>query len=243
MSKDQKVPFYVISLLISDIFNFIGRPQAMTETVLSSDTTTLIFYFGIVSNITFMVCIAQERHLLVTYPHCHGCCSRLKKSALVSLVIWGAPFVILGLAVFKYFFWFAVALLVPFPFLLFFVLDSWRALLCCGTPSTRAERRKTVGGLAVILGNYTLLFLPFIIHILLESLSFKEGVRYLGLVSNLLLYLSPLVDPFLYILMTKGPRDVLEALPCWKKKSVGQEEGPQTSAVATVSETTCDTRL
>lgn len=231
------VPVHVISLLVSDIFSFIGRPQAATGSILSADTATLIFYFGIISNITFMVCIAQERHLLVAYPQCYGCCSKLKQSSIISLAMWGAPSAVLALAVFKYLFWFAVALLTPFPFLLFFFLDSWRALLCFRSTST-AEKKRSVGIQAAILTNYTVLFLPFILNILLESL--KEEVRYLGLIANLLLYLSPLVDPFLYIFMTKGPREVVESLLCRKNKLTRQ---PEIQTVVTLSETVTETRL
>ncbi|CAB1338420.1 unnamed protein product [Coregonus sp. 'balchen'] len=140
------VPVHVISLLVSDIFSFIGRPQAATGSILSADTATLIFYFGI---------------------------------------------------------------------------------------------KRTVGVLAVILTNYTVLFLPFILNILLKSL--KEEVRYLGLIANLLLYLSPLMDPFLYIFMTKGPREVVEALLCCKNNLSRQPEETQT--VVTLSETVTETRL
>lgn len=233
----NRVPIYIVSLLVSDILSFLGRPQTPTETVLSSDVTNLLFYFGIVSNITFMVCIAQERHLLVAYPQCRGCCSTLRQSALVSLIVWAVPFGVLALAVLKYYFWFAVALLAPFPFLLFFSVDSWRALLCSRSTPRSPERTRTVWGLGVILANYTLLYLPFILNILLESLSFKEEVRYLGLVSHLMLYLSPLVDPFLYIFMTKGPREVMDALPCSQKRQQTEDRRSTVDTVAEVVET------
>ncbi|XP_071389793.1 proteinase-activated receptor 2 [Centroberyx affinis] len=237
LAKGQnKVPIYVISLLVSDILSFFGRPQMASASVLSSDVTDLLFYFGIVSNITFMVCIAQERHLLVTCPQCRGCCGTLKGSRLVSLAVWAAPFGILALAVLRCYFWFAVALLAPFPLLLFFAADSWRALLCFRSTPPTPEMRRTVWGLAVVLANYTLLYLPFILNILLESLSFKEEVRYLGLVSHLMLYLSPLVDPFLYIFMTRGPREVVQALPCCQKKQT-EDRSPTVDTVAETMET------
>ncbi|XP_029926892.1 lysophosphatidic acid receptor 6-like [Myripristis murdjan] len=238
LAKGQnRVPIYIVSLLVSDILSFLGRPQTPTETVLSSDVTNLLFYFGIVSNITFMVCIAQDCHLLVAYPQCHGCCSTLRQSALVSLIVWAVPFGVLALAVLKYYFWFAVALLTPFPFLLFFSVDSWRALLCSRSTPRSPERTRMVWGLGVILANYTLLYVPFILNVLLESLSFKEEVRYLGLVSHLMLYLSPLVDPFLYIFMTKGPREVMDALPCCKKRQQTEDRRSTVDTVAEVVET------
>lgn len=208
----------VMFLLVSDIISFFSRPSVDQKvdsgTVFSSSGTDFIFYFGVISNITLMVFIAQERHLLVAYPQCLSCCTIIRKSPVVSLVSWAAPFAILALAVLQYKLWFAVSLLAPFPFLLFFAVDSWRALICSRSNPPTPERKRTVLGIGAIWANYTLLYSPFILSILLEALSFKESVRYLGLVSHLLLYLSPLVDPFLYIFMTKGIKEVLQALPC-----------------------------
>ncbi|XP_067091815.1 uncharacterized protein [Osmerus mordax] len=107
------LPFHIISLLVSDIFNFIGRSQVSTQSVISPDMSMLILYFGVVSNITFMVCIAQERHLQTAWPQCQGFFTRVKSTALFSMVMWAAPFAILALAVLKYYFWFAVTLLLP----------------------------------------------------------------------------------------------------------------------------------
>ncbi|XP_076016403.1 uncharacterized protein LOC143008504 [Genypterus blacodes] len=236
---ENKAPIFVVSLLVSDILSFFGRPQASSDTILSSDVTSLLFYFSIISNVTFMSCIAHEHHLLLAFPQWRGCWSTVRGSVLVSLAVWAAPFAVLVLAMMQLFFWFAVALLSPFPFLLFFAVDSWRALLCSRSNPPTPERRKTVWGLGAIWANYTLLYLPFILSVLLGSLSFKEEVRYLELVSHMLLYLSPLVDPFLYIFMTKGPREVLKALPCCQKLRQTEETR---STVDTVAET-IETRL
>ncbi|KAK1905167.1 5-hydroxytryptamine receptor 4 [Dissostichus eleginoides] len=70
----HKVPMHVVFLLISDILSFFGRPSvdedSESNTVFSSNPTDFIFYFGIVTNITLMLFIAQEHHLLVAYPQC-----------------------------------------------------------------------------------------------------------------------------------------------------------------------------
>ncbi|KAJ7984926.1 hypothetical protein DPEC_G00359820 [Dallia pectoralis] len=238
------VPVSVISLLISDIFNLFGRLKAATDSVPpadlanTGDLATMITYFGVISNVTFMVCVAQERHLLVVYPQYYSCCSRLKQSSITSLCMWLMPFALLAVVYFKHFSVFAVVALTPFPLLSFFFLDSWRSFLCSGSAFT-PEKRKTVIALAVVLTNYTALFLPFILHVLLLSLSFKEEVLYLGLIGDLLLYLNPLVDPFLYIFMTKGPKEVVKALLCCTRPLSTQN----TQSVATVSETVTETRL
>ncbi|XP_022603928.1 uncharacterized protein LOC111223907 [Seriola dumerili] len=238
---ENKVPMHVMFLLVSDVISFFGRPTVDEDmengTFLSSNATDFIFYFGVVSNITLMLFIAQERHLLVAYPQCLGCCRNIRQSPAVVLIAWAAPFAVLALAVLKYTLWFAVALLSPFPFLLFFAVDSWRALMCSQSNPPTPERRRTVWGIAAIWANYTILYVPFILSVLLEALSFKEAVRYLGLVSHLLLYLSPLVDPFLYIFMTKGPKEVLQALPCCQKSKQKESQRPTVETVAETVET------
>ncbi|XP_010887095.2 adrenocorticotropic hormone receptor [Esox lucius] len=240
------VPVSVVSILVSDVLNLFGRLQAATKSVPPADVAntgdpaTMITYFGVVSNVTFMVCAAQERHLLVVYPEYYSCCSKLKQSSIVSLSMWLMPFALLALVYFKHFFVFAVVLLTPFPLLLFFFLDTWRSFLWSRS-ALRSEKQKTVVALAFVLTNYMVLFLPFILNVLLVSLSFKEEVLYLGLIGDLLLYMNPLVDPFLYIFMTKGPREVVEALLCCKRNQSNQSENMQT--VATVAETVTETRL
>ncbi|XP_067466730.1 adrenocorticotropic hormone receptor-like [Thunnus thynnus] len=238
---EKKMPMHVVFLLISDVVSFFSRPhtgqQTGSEVVTSSNPTDFIFYFGVISNISLMLFIAQEHHVLVAYPRCVGCCGNIRRSVVVALIAWAAPFAVLALAVLQYNLWFAVAMLTPFPFLLFFAVDSWRALICSRSNPSTPERRRTVWGLAAMWANYTFLYCPFILSVLLDALSFQETVQYLGLVSHLLLFLGPLVDPFLYVLMTKGFREVLHALPCCKKTPQTQDMRPTVDTVAETVET------
>uniref|UniRef100_A0A8C2XCB5 Si:ch211-132e22.4 n=1 Tax=Cyclopterus lumpus TaxID=8103 RepID=A0A8C2XCB5_CYCLU len=194
----NKIPMHVMFLLASSSVPVWTRSRPLGQC--SPPTPPdIIFYFGVVANVTLMLFIAQERHLLVAYPHCLGRCGSVSTTS-------GLP----------------VSLLAPFPFLLFFAVDSWRALICSRSNPTTPERRRAVWGIGAIWANYTLLYVPFIVSVLLEALFFKDTVTYLGLVSHLLLYLSPLVDPFLYIFMTNGFREMLQALPCCRKQSRGE---------------------
>ncbi|MEQ2281104.1 hypothetical protein AMECASPLE_026953 [Ameca splendens] len=238
---ENKVPMHIMFLLLTDVISFFGRPtvnqSTEADTVFSSNGTDIIFYFGITSNITLMLFIAQERHLLVAYPQCLGCCTSIRQSPAVTLLAWAAPFGMLTLAVLRYNFWFSVSLLAPFPFLLFFAVDSWRALHCSRSNPPSPDRRRAVWGIGAIWANYTFLYAPFILSVLLDALSFKGQVPYLGLVSHLLLYLSPLVDPFLYIFMTKGPKEVLQVLPCCQKLRKKENTRPTVETVAETVET------
>ncbi|KAL2083385.1 hypothetical protein ACEWY4_021158 [Coilia grayii] len=218
-------PVQAINLLISDIFNLLTRPQTPSlspgSSTLSLDTDipSLIFYFGVASNIVFMVGMAQERHLRVASQRCHGCCRRAKQSSVISLAIWAAPVGLVVLLYLGYRTAFLVCLLLPFPLLLFFFLDSCRALLCCSTSVTLSERRRVLAMLVAILANYTILFLPFALTTLLATLEvhIAEFV-YFGLVANMLLYLSPVINPFLSLLLTKSLRELLDTFPCCRRR-------------------------
>uniref|UniRef100_A0A8C1PLE6 Si:ch211-132e22.4 n=1 Tax=Cyprinus carpio TaxID=7962 RepID=A0A8C1PLE6_CYPCA len=237
----KAAPVYLISLLASDIFNILGRPKASGEdaektSMSSMDISSLIFYFGIISNIVFMVCVAQERYLLVTCPQYNAFCVKLKQSSMISLAVWAAPFAILFLAYQGYIILFSIALLLPLPFLVFFFLDSFRALWCTGQPAAVTNKNKILGMQAVILSNYSMLYLPFILHTLLKALSLSSYVYYLGLVSDLLLYLGPLVDPFLSIFLTNGIGDILKAFPCCARTNTQEDtDSVNTDTVETVS--------
>ncbi|KAI7805238.1 lysophosphatidic acid receptor 6 [Triplophysa rosa] len=234
-------PVYLISLLASDILNIFGRPKESTNdaehaVTMNTDISSLIFYFGIISNIVFMVCIAQERYLLVTCPQYNAFCMKLKQSSMISLAVWAAPFAILFLAYQKYFLLFSIALLLPLPLLVFFCLDSFRALWCMKRPVAVTNRKKILAMQAVILSNYSIIYLPFVLNILLKTLSLSSYVYYLGLIADLLLYLGPLVDPFLSFFLTNGVRDILRAFPCCARRNVQQDtDAVDTETVETVS--------
>lgn len=237
----KAAPVYLISLLASDIFNILGRPKASAEdnkqtSMQNMDISSLIFYFGIISNIVFMVCVAQERYLLVTCPQYNAFCVKLKQSSMISLAVWAAPFAILFLAYQGYVVVFSIALLLPLPLLVFFFLDSFRALWCTRRPAPIANKKKILGMQAAILSNYSMLYLPFVLYTLFKALSLSFYVYYLGLVSDLLLYLSPLVDPFLSILLTNGIGDILKAFPCCARRNTQEHtDTVNTDTVETVS--------
>ncbi|TRY59961.1 hypothetical protein DNTS_012424 [Danionella cerebrum] len=234
-------PVYLISLLASDIFNILGRPKTSTEepktaSLSNMDISSLMFYFGIISNIVFMVCVAQERYLLVTCPQYNAFCVKLKQSSMISLAVWAAPFAILFLAYQGYIILFSIALLLPLPFLLFFFLDSFRALWCTRREEAMTNRRKILGMQAAILSNYSMIYLPFVVNTLFKALSLSIYVYYLGLVSDLLLNIGPLLDPLLSVFLTNGMRDILKAFPCCARSSAQEEiENTETETIETVS--------
>ncbi|XP_051945784.1 uncharacterized protein si:ch211-132e22.4 [Xyrauchen texanus] len=240
----KAAPIYLISLLASDIFKIFGQSKASADppatektSVMTMDISSLVFYFGIISNIVFMVCVAQERYLLITCAQYNACCIKLKQSSMISLAVWAAPFAILFLAFQGYFLLFSLALLLPLPLLVFFFLDSFRTLWCTKRPAPLTNKKKIVGMQAAILCNYSILYLPFVLKTLLNALSLSSYIYYLGLVADLLLYLGPLVDPFLSIFLTNGVSEILKAFPCCARRNTQDTDAEDTETVETVSGT------
>ncbi|KAJ8388196.1 hypothetical protein AAFF_G00135670 [Aldrovandia affinis] len=185
------------------------------------------------TSIDTVVEVVGKRYLLVARPLCLGHRHAVRGSALISLAVWAAPLAVLCLAFYGYFFWFSVCLLLPFPLFVFFCLDTCR-VFSCSSSVPGEEKRRVLGTLAFILGNYSVLFLPFIVNILLKSLSISAERYHLETIGSLLLYLSPVVDPLLYICMKKNSTDFLRAFPCCRGLVCHTEE---TGTVPTVSET------
>jgi len=239
----KAAPVYLISLLASDIFNILGRPKASADdtkntSLQNMDISSLIFYFGIISNIVFMVCVAQERYLLVTCPQYNAFCMKIKQSSMISLAVWAAPAAILFLAYQGYFVLFSIALLLPLPLLVFFFLDSFRVIWCTKWRAPVTDRNKILGMQVAILSNYSMIYLPFVLNTLFKALSLSSYVYYLGLVADLLLHFGPLVDPFLSILLTNGIGDILKAFPCCARMKTQEDvEIVNTDTVETVSGT------
>lgn len=236
VSNGKAAPVYLISLLASDIFSIFGQPNKPIDTVMQASTladiSSLVFYFGVITNIVFMVCLAQERYLLVSCSKYTTCCTKVKQSAIVSLALWAAPIAILLLALNGYMLFFSIILLLPFAILLFFLVDTFRALWCCKLSMNISERKRILGMQAMLFFNYSILYLPFVLNTLLNALSLKCYTQYLGVVVNALLNLAPFVDSILSFFLTRL-KDIKKAFSC-KKKLKPEEETP---TVVTVSET------
>uniref|UniRef100_A0A3B4AT34 G-protein coupled receptors family 1 profile domain-containing protein n=1 Tax=Periophthalmus magnuspinnatus TaxID=409849 RepID=A0A3B4AT34_9GOBI len=217
---ERKVPPHITLLLVSDILTSLPTLSSSSST----NITDLIFNFGLISNIYLMLFISQERHFVVAYPQCVSSSSSCKTSQFFIAFKWVVPFGVLALAIFRYTFWFAVALLAPFPLLLFFALDSWRALACSRSNRPTVERRRAVYGIAAIWVNYSALYLPYVLSVLLGALELGEALEYLGLVAHMLLYLGPLVDPLLYLFMTQGAHITLFSDLCYNVVSSSQTD-------------------
>ncbi|KAK2824653.1 hypothetical protein Q5P01_021828 [Channa striata] len=208
--KDRVAPIYVINLLISDLFQFCYMISDVTK---FSDTYEILYYLyiiGLMASVSFMVCIALERYLVIAWPLWYRHRQTIKISVLVCVVVWAIPvvYILFGIFLIDEHISFGVFLLLPFPLLIFFLGGTIKAL--SAAISVRSEEKQRIVGLLVlVLLIYTLLFLPTAIFFLTE---YHNSV--LHDVSFLFVKLSPLADVFMYVFLRKGAVNKLLASMC-----------------------------
>ncbi|XP_053189557.1 ovarian cancer G-protein coupled receptor 1-like [Scomber japonicus] len=215
---DHVAPIYVINLLISDLIQLccmailLGEPKRLLFFI-----SMLIYLIGLMASVGFMVCISLERYLLIAWPLWYRFRRTMKVSVVVCVVVWVLASVIICSVVFigdslKPI---AVILLLPFPVLIFSVVGIFKGLSAAISVSSE-EKRRIVGATILVLINYTLLFLPFII----------SGIT-LGITMNylfVLIYFNPLGDLVLYIFMRKGAIDKILASVCCCRMETQQQQ-------------------
>ncbi|XP_045065631.1 ovarian cancer G-protein coupled receptor 1-like [Coregonus clupeaformis] len=231
---DHIAPVYVINLLIADLIQICMRPIILFSN--GEFVVILIEFFGISASIGFMVCIALERYLVIAFPLWYRFRRNIKYSLIVSSIIWVFPFIQISLFFLSPTFeisliLFAAILLIPIPLLAFFLVGTLKALsVSIAVPAV--EQRRIIGTLALVLGNYTVLFLPLIIQTLISGVTAQQNVE----IGTILESFSPLVDPLLYVFMRKGAKDTLLAFHCFDKL-MGDQEQSQVTNTMTMTDT------
>ncbi|XP_021175869.2 G-protein coupled receptor 4-like [Fundulus heteroclitus] len=223
VKKDQGVPVYVINLLFSDLVQFCGRITVNLEWY---DIGRCFTYFGLTAGVGFMVCISLERYLVIAKPLWYRFRRNIKTYVVVCVVVWTLPLSVLlplilatertaGSIIYEIIV--PGVFLLPFPFFIFFLVGTIKAL--SGALSVPAEeKRRIVAIQVVVLLIYSLLFLPMITVLLLEEYSLI-----LDIVAIVCLYISPLADTTLYLLTRKSILDKFLASLCSCKASDNQE--------------------
>ncbi|XP_063048125.1 psychosine receptor-like [Engraulis encrasicolus] len=162
IKSDHVMPVYVINLLISDVLQMFGRPiyLSMTPSGVVYELIAFLYCSGLHASIFFMLCIAGERYAMIVHPLWYRFHRTIKKSILCSITVWMVTFISLVFVI-----W-CVLCLLPYPFALFFFVETWRALSKSISISPR-EQRRIMGMLALVLIIYTAFFLPHIVVTLL----------------------------------------------------------------------------
>ncbi|XP_062285991.1 ovarian cancer G-protein coupled receptor 1-like [Scomber scombrus] len=218
--RDNHVaPIYVINLLISDLIQLccmatlLGKPKGP----LFHAITLLIHLIGVMVSVGFMVCISLERYLLIAWPLWYRSRRTMKVSLVICVVVWVLALVVtcsVRLIVFgkKPI---AVILLLPFPMLIFSVVGIFKGLSAAISVSSE-EKRRIVGATILVLLNYTLMFLPFIIGTMTQN--------YPTIIPYVLIFFNPLGDLVLYVFMRKGAIDkILASLCCCRMETQQQQ--------------------
>ncbi|KAM4729444.1 uncharacterized protein FYW61_010018 [Anableps anableps] len=217
VKKDQGALVYVINLLVSDLIQLCCRiPLDLTRKSETGRISFNIVYYGLLVSVGFMICISLERYLVVAKPLWYRFRRNIKTSVMVCVVVWALPLLFLFLVhligegkagVIFY----MVFLLLPFPFFIFFLVGTIKAL--SGAFSVPADEKRRLAAIQVaVLLIYTLLYLPIIIWLLYEiRILQSEFFFILDAVAFVCGCLSPLADTTLYLFIRKSILDKLLA--------------------------------
>uniref|UniRef100_A0A3P9MW39 G-protein coupled receptor 4-like n=1 Tax=Poecilia reticulata TaxID=8081 RepID=A0A3P9MW39_POERE len=222
---DQGAPVYVINLLISDFIQLCSR--SLINIHPSEFVALFITYYGLFVSVGFMMCVSFERYLVVAKPLWYRFRRNIKIYVVVCIVVWILPllfqlFAFLTLAD-EMAIIFIVVLLLPFPLFIFFLVGTIKAL--SGALSVPADEKRRIAAIqVVVLINYTLLYLPFIILLLSLFHVIDDQFRFnVSAVSVVCMCLSPLADTTLYLFIRKSIMDKFLASLCSCKISNNQE--------------------
>ncbi|XP_053189554.1 G-protein coupled receptor 4-like [Scomber japonicus] len=213
-------PIYVINLLISDFIQLccmailLGKPKLVLFFI-----TVSIYSIGLMASVGFMVCISLERYLLIAWPLWYRFRRTVKVSVVVCVVVWVLALVLTFLTIFIGPKPIAVFFLLPFPVLIFSVVGIFKGLSAAISVSSE-EKRRIVGATILVLLNYTLMFLPFLIWSITPHVIMTNPFTFI--------FFNPLGDLVLYIFMRKGAIDKILASVCCCRMETQQ---PQIIAV------------
>ncbi|XP_054880702.1 G-protein coupled receptor 4-like isoform X3 [Poeciliopsis prolifica] len=223
--KGQDAPVYVINLLVSDIIQLCCRiPADFTRPGKNNVTYMVIADLGVMVSVGFMVCISFERYLVIAKPLWYRFRRNIKTYVVVCIVVWSLPlfYLLLGNGIKEYMMadiFFIIIFVLPFPFFIFFLVGTIKALSAAlGVPED--EKRRIVAIQVAVLIIYSLLYLP-IISLLLGVYGVLNSKSHVNsyITALVCVFLSPLADTTLYLFTRKSILDKFLASICFCKIS------------------------
>ncbi|KAL2083388.1 hypothetical protein ACEWY4_021161 [Coilia grayii] len=228
----QVAPVYVINLLISDLIQIFANPiwTILRVKILPCDIVRnirFIYIFGLQVNVFFMVTISADRYIMIAHAFWYRNIQNIRTSVLVSVTGWVSVAVVIivklcspdcaeGWIM-------SVALLLPYPLVMFCFVGTWRAL--SKTSLSPFEKRRVLGILALVLCVYTILFLPFEKFFIDDITNNDNNTNcnfsiYQKTCVEILSALNPLFDVVLYVVMRRDVKDILKNLfSCFRQQN------------------------
>lgn len=234
---DQSSSVFVINLFICDLIQTSSKLSEICATLILSYTfkyyeynswiiiisMTYFYFFGVIVNIFFMVCISAERYIIIAHPVWYRTKHSTRKAIVVSVTVWiTSVIIVIAFILYSSLEVLIAVFFLPYPLVIFFLVGTWRAL-SKSVSVPRNDQRRIIGMLALILCIHTVLFIPYAVASVFYIDLIKrydatrlsniwEYVDKLAMVGQSLITLNPLFDFVLYLLMRKDAKDLLCAL-------------------------------
>ncbi len=218
---------FVSNLILSDLIQVICL--LLIAATSWTKKLTGAYNYSLIAGLYFMACVAFERYLLVSHPVWYKSHHSLKLSCFISVIIWFVPLIFAEIDPPDINFKalpLCIACLIPYPIIILCFAGTWRGL-SHSISLTALKRKLILSSLFLVLLTYTFLILPsvimdFIISDMKDSCLLSNYCLLLArsyFYADLLLYVNPLADCVLYLLMRPDVGDLMKSVRCFCRQS------------------------
>lgn len=239
LKKDKSAPIFAINLLVSDLIQIgitvvfvISRffDVAFLPFIRARCIARLFVRLGLTSCLGFMLLVSLERYVRVAYPVWYHTKYTADVAILISLCMWTLS---VTYSILDYVFLihtrsslllFSVICLIPAPFLVAPFTATRKSLNKSMAMRHETKNRRRIGVSEPGVGDIRSFVFPFSFRNLYYSLTGEnvsdegDSVKDLSSVlTNALVYISPLIDSLINVFIRRYIRDTVEAFPCCRR--------------------------